>query len=1056
MEGIGFNLVPSLFLSMKNQLLIIAVLLSGFVNAQVDQINLSRIELMPNAPSPYLMRDWGQVTKGYDSLVFDISKTGDYLPLIFINDAGVNYPQNKSFGLDTYVGTFSAKSGEAINVLPSLIGATLVGIDKSNQNGQNWVLMAQDFFNKRPEENVYLNNYNGNSGTDWWYDIMPNIYFYQLHSLYSNIGDANFQFTSVANQWLTAVKKMGGSNTPWTTPFMDYRAWNLATMTPLTTGVKEPEAAGGIAWLLYNGYVKTGDTNYLKGAEWSMEFLNNLTANPSYELQLPYGIYAAAKMNAQIGTSYNIEKMLNWTFDRGDLRGWGTIVGNWNGVEASGLIGEANDQGNDYAFLMNGFQHASALVPMVRYDKRFAHSIGKWMLNLANATRLFYPGFLPAGQQDASVWSTANDPNGYIGYEGLREKVNGNLGPFSTGDAVAAGWANTNLALYGSSSVGIFGGIIKTTNIEKILQLDLLKTDFYREDAYPSFLYYNPYATTQTVTINAGALPIDLYDVLSETFLLQNVSGNIGFTIPADEAVELVLIPTGGIISYDLNKMLINDVVIDYMQTAQAYNYPPRIKSLAADNQLLLTGSATTIYATATDKEGEALTYTWVVNGDTLTETGAIFEWTAPTTVGNYQIALTVSDEQLNNTNSTIQLEVVDYINSPPIITDMLSSKNNINPLEEVELTCLAQDVDNDALVYSWLTNGGTIIGTGSTVVWKSPSAEGVYEVSVVVNDGNGGVAESKLNFLVKDYSTIETGNPIAYYPFAGNGNDISGNNLHGQVFGAVLTNDLEGNADNAYYFDGQNDYIKVESVPLINFTKAITISCWIRSENLLSGQESFILSHGSWQNRWKLSVNSGKLRWTLNTSTGIKDVDSSYGLKDNEKYHITATYDGKYAILYLNGKLDNYVMLDGEINTTSFDFLIGKMLTDDDNAFNYNGLIDEVLIYDYALTPEEAISLMDAPIITGINKIEGGNIIDIYPNPTKKKVNIILGASSQQVKYMEVYNSYGKKLIIGFDKIYDENYGYALDFSNYPNGIYYIKIGLIDKKITQKIIILK
>ncbi len=114
-------------------------------------------------------------------------------------------------------------------------------------------------------------------------------------------------------------------------------------------------------------------------AEWSMEYLVNLNSNPSYELQLPYGAYAAAKMNAELGTEYNIEKLLFWVFNRGPLRGWGTIVGTWNTFDVSGLVGEANDGGNDYAFQLNGVQQAGALVPLVRYDKRFAQN--RWQVD---------------------------------------------------------------------------------------------------------------------------------------------------------------------------------------------------------------------------------------------------------------------------------------------------------------------------------------------------------------------------------------------------------------------------------------------------------------------------------------------------------------------------------------------------------------------------------------------------------------------------------------------------------------------------------------------------
>lgn len=42
-----------------------------------------------------------------------------------------------------------------------------------------------------------------------------------------------------------------------------------------------------------------------------MEYLNSLTSNPSYELQLPYGTYIAAKMNAEVGTDYDNNEMVN-------------------------------------------------------------------------------------------------------------------------------------------------------------------------------------------------------------------------------------------------------------------------------------------------------------------------------------------------------------------------------------------------------------------------------------------------------------------------------------------------------------------------------------------------------------------------------------------------------------------------------------------------------------------------------------------------------------------------------------------------------------------------
>jgi hypothetical protein len=317
---------------------------------------------------------------------------------------------------------------------------------------------------------------------------------------------------------------------------------------------------------------------------------------------LPYGTYTAARLNAELHTNYDVEKMVNWSFDRGPLRGWGTIVGTWGGFNVSGLVGEANDNGNDYAFQMNGVQQAAMLAPMVRYDKRFARAIGKWLLNLANATRLFYPGFLPSSLQDASAWSNAHDPDRVIGYEALREKWQ-NQSPYSTGDAVLGGWANTNLALYGTSSIGYLGAILEKTNVDKILKIDLLKTDFFRDAAYPTYLLFNPYAVSKTVELAAGDTPVDVYDALTETFLLQNASGTVSLNIPANQAILVSLTPAGGVITYDRNRMRINGVVVDYMQSAQPFEYAPRIQALAAAQPEVAFGDSTTVFAKAYDRD---------------------------------------------------------------------------------------------------------------------------------------------------------------------------------------------------------------------------------------------------------------------------------------------------------------------------------------------------------------------------------------------------------------------------------------------------------------------
>ena len=189
--------------------------------------------------------------------------------------------------------------------------------------------------------------------------------------------------------------------------------------------------------------------------------------------------------------------------------------------------------------------------------------VGKFLLNSANANRLFYSKYLPIENQDCAEWSRKYDPNSYIAYEAVRQYKDGKS-PFATGDAVPYGWAETNLSLYSSASVGYLGGIMEKTNVEAILKFDLLKTDFFHEKGYPSYLFYNPYAVSKKVEICLGSISCDVYDAISNKFIAKSVKGKFKFSMPADEAMILVLAPTEGKITYEGKKTLVNGVVIDY------------------------------------------------------------------------------------------------------------------------------------------------------------------------------------------------------------------------------------------------------------------------------------------------------------------------------------------------------------------------------------------------------------------------------------------------------------------------------------------------------------
>jgi len=69
-----------------------------------NQLDIGTIDLLPNQVASYQMRDWRDVAQKFDSLVFDASATGQYLPLTRI-DSTPQYPLlQESFGIAAYVG----------------------------------------------------------------------------------------------------------------------------------------------------------------------------------------------------------------------------------------------------------------------------------------------------------------------------------------------------------------------------------------------------------------------------------------------------------------------------------------------------------------------------------------------------------------------------------------------------------------------------------------------------------------------------------------------------------------------------------------------------------------------------------------------------------------------------------------------------------------------------------------------------------------------------------------------------------------------------------------
>jgi len=88
--------------------------------------------------------------------------------------------------------------------------------------------------------------------------------------------------------------------------------------------------------------------------------------------------------------------------------------------------------------------------------------------------------------------------------------------------------------------------------------------------------------------------------------------------------------------------------------------------------------------------------------------------------------------------------------NTAPVIISLTPTTDRIAPVDVCDIVCEAGDVDGDTLTYTWTADQGEVYGEGRSVKWGAPDTEGLFRVSVVVDDGRGGTAEQSMSLRVK------------------------------------------------------------------------------------------------------------------------------------------------------------------------------------------------------------------------------------------------------------------------------------------------------------------
>ncbi len=269
----------------------------------------------------------------------------------------------------------------------------------------------------------------------------------------------------------------------------------------------------------------------------------------------------------------------------------------------------------------------------------------------------------------------------------------------------------------------------------------------------------------------------------------------------------------------------------------------------------------------------------------------------------------------------------------------LLSDLNNIN--EEVSALAITKKPSFKNTLLFLLVSVVVLTGLSFSIYrWRASTKTDVKTEQVA----------SKKQTPITTENFIERGG-ISWWHGDGNALDSFGNNNGEMLNGATFDKGLFGQA---FSFDGNDDYFQSSAVNLPTGNSPRTIELWFKANSLDEQLESFLVGYGDFTNKYgKISAVGVAGKFPYFSSWGPSMIYQS-PVETNRWYHLAVTVDGQSPIkLFVDGKEKFALTIFVDTAPNSF-FIMGKIPNVWGNTRKFNGMIDEIRVFNRALSPEE------------------------------------------------------------------------------------------------------
>jgi hypothetical protein len=355
----------------------------------------------------------------------------------------------------------------------------------------------------------------------------------------------------------------------------------------------------------------------------------------------------------------------------------------------------------------------------------------------------------------------------------------------------------------------------------------------------------------------------------------------------------------------------------------------------------------------------EPLGYQWRFNGTDIpgaTISSLTRSSVQPSNSGDYTVFITNMVAGL--TSAVASLSVFD---APAIVTHPRDQKAPIGG----NGTFTVSAIGTTPLFYQWRFNGEDIPAATSTAYTRTNvQFADAGNLSVLVTNSVGVAVSSNAQLSVLCAPT----GIISWWPAEDSANDLISTN-HGTINGAILAPAKIGRG---FSFESGQSVQVVDSAALS--PSKLTIEAWIKTASSDEWGSMIAAKEGpgavfGYEFLVLPSSIGGRLRFLLNGGAGSSDLVGTTNVLDNQFHHVAATYDGAAMRLYVDGVLDaEHPVVTTVAYSPGSPLNIGRRFGHV-LATPYSGLIDELTLYNRALTGPEINTIYNAGTVGDVGK---------------------------------------------------------------------------------------